>query len=111
MNTPVPIPASTETPLSIEELRVRLRPHKCSEIINEVESTLRDEYYNLGKNQIDALKLLVDIQFRKLSKFMPDLKAMDHNVGETASKVNFIINLDHVKPPVDADPNKAKVTL
>ena len=41
---------------SIDLIRERLRPHDCVDILNEVEATVRDEWQNLGKNQIDGLK-------------------------------------------------------
>ena len=77
----------------IDKLRVRLRPNESVGIIQDIEEILLDKWPTLTKNQIDSLKLIVDIQFRKLAKIMPDLKMMDHNMGETASKVNFIINV------------------
>jgi hypothetical protein len=83
---------------TLEQLRERMRPFDALDIINEVQDIVRDQWEVLGKNQIDALKLQVDIQCRKLSKVLPDLKAMDHSVGESASKVNFIINLDGASP-------------
>lgn len=106
-----PISESRPKASSIDAIRERLRPHDCVDIINEIESTLRDEWSNLGKNQVDGLKLLADIEFRKLAKILPDLKAMDHGIGETASKVNFVINLDSVKRPADDTSDKKQVTL
>jgi hypothetical protein len=79
---------------SIEQFRERLRPQDALDILEEVQNTVRDQWEVLSKNQIDALKLQSDIQFRKLAKIIPDIKAMDHNIGETASKVNFILNLN-----------------
>jgi len=78
---------------NLEQLRERLRPFDALDIINEVQGIVQDQWEQLSKNQIDALKLQTDIQFRKLSKIIPDVKAMDHGVGDTASKVNFILNL------------------
>ena len=86
---------------TVDQLRERLRPFDALDLINEVQQIVQDEWQNLGKNQIDALKLQCDIQFRKLSKVLPDLKAMDHNMGETASKVNFVINMDPAKFPIN----------
>lgn len=83
---------------NLAQLRDRLRPFDCLDLINEVQDIVQDQWEVLSKNQIDALKLQTDIQFRKLLKILPDLKAMDHAVGESASKVNFIINLDGIKP-------------
>ena len=83
----------------LDKLRDRLRPHESISIINEVEEIIREKWVGLGKNQIDALKLLVDIQFRKLAKVLPDLKVVDGAVGETASKVNFIINVESPSAP------------
>ncbi len=83
---------------TLEQLRERMRPFDALDIINEVQDIVRDQWEVLGKNQIDALKLQVDIQFRKLTKVLPDLKAMDHSVGESASKVNFVINLESNSP-------------
>lgn len=78
---------------SVDLLRDRLRPADAITAIREIEGILLDEWRGLTRNQIDALKLRTDIQFRKLSKVLPDLKAMDHNVGDTASKVTFVLNL------------------
>lgn len=80
--------------LTIEQLRERLRPSDALDVLQEVQDTLADQWENLSKNQIDALKLQADIQFKLLSKIIPDVKSMDHNIGDGSSKVNFIINLD-----------------
>jgi hypothetical protein len=77
----------------IDTLRTRLRPNESVGIIQDIEEILLERWPTLTKNQIDSLKLIVDIQFRKLAKIMPDLKMMDHSMGETAAKVNFIINV------------------
>lgn len=91
---------------SVDQLRERLRPFDAVDIINEVQDTLREEWRGLGKNQIDALKLQVEIQFRKLAKVLPELKAMDHTIGEGSSKVNFVIHMDKTpsapKPPTSS---------
>ena len=84
---------------AVDQLRDRLRPFDAVDTINEIQTIIRDEWRTMGKNQVDALKLQSDIQFRKLSKILPDLKAMDHSVGETASKVNFIINMSGTSAP------------
>ena len=90
--------AEDQKKFTVDQLRERLRPFDSLDLINEVQEIVKQEWETLGKNQIDALKLQCDIQFRKLSKVLPDLKAMDHNMGDTASNVNFIINMDGAKP-------------
>lgn len=89
----IPITEIDRKQYAVDQLRDRLRPFDAVDTINEIQIIIKDEWRMLGKNQIDALKLQSDIQFRKLSKLLPDLKAMDHSVGDTASKVNFIINM------------------
>ncbi len=92
-NSPPKITEIDRKVLNAEELRTRLRPFDAVDIINEIQAIIQTEHRSMGKNQIDALKLQADIQFRKLAKILPDLKAMDHQMGDTASKVNFIINM------------------
>jgi len=94
IETPI-VPFGDINPVTfvIDKLRVRLRPNESVGIIQDIEEILLDKWPTLTKNQIDALKLIVDIQFRKLAKILPDLKLMEHGMGETASKVNFIINV------------------
>lgn len=83
----------TTQAFSIEQLRERLRPFDAVEILNEVQETLREEWRHLSKNQIDALRLQSDNQFRKLKFSVPELKAVDHSFNESNNKVNFVINM------------------
>jgi hypothetical protein len=86
-------------------LRKRVRPLDVFDEIDEVGDILAREWEALTKNQIDALKLRVDILFRKLAKVLPDLKLMEHDVGDTAGKVTFIMNLSD-KPHNPANEGK-----
>jgi len=92
-HTPINVNSLDKKTVALDQLRDRLRPFDAVDLINEVQDTISEEWRTMSRNQIDALKLQADIQFRKLSKLLPDLKAMDHSMGDTASKVNFIINM------------------
>jgi len=80
--------------LTIAQLRSRLRPADSLDQLSTVRDILIDRWEELGKNQIDALKTRIDLEMRLLNKTLPDLKVMDHQMGESASKVNFVINLN-----------------
>ena len=45
--------------------------------IDQVEDYLAEKHNVIDKDETYALRLLVDIQFRKLSKLLPDLKATE----------------------------------
>jgi len=74
-----------------ELLRARISPSDCLSKLAEVEGIVQQDWSILRKNQIDALRLQADIQFRKLQKILPDLKSTALTVGDSDSKVQFII--------------------
>jgi hypothetical protein len=86
---------------SIEQLRARLRPSDSLDQLFDCRNILINQWEDLGKNQIDAIKTRIDLELRLLNKTLPDLKVMEHGVGESAHKVNFIINLNGDKPEAE----------
>lgn len=96
---PTPLKASEidQELFTVEQLRTRLRPFDSIDLINEVQNTLKAEWRSLSKNQIEALSLQVNIQFRKLTKVLPELKATDHTISGGNSKVTFVINTEALK--------------
>ena len=89
----------TANATSAEHLLNRLRPGDAIAEIEWVEGILKETHALIRRNDLDSLKLYSDIQFRKLNKILPDVKATDHRFGDTASKVNFVINLGPPTPP------------
>lgn len=50
-----------------------------------IEKQVETRLSTLDLGEVPALKLLADIQFRKLAKVLPDLKAIDHQGDLTVS--------------------------
>ena len=87
------LPAKDRGLMTLDDLRARVRPTDCLDEIHNVDVILKDQWQDLRKNQIDALRLRKDIQFSLLNKLFPDLKAVDSGGNEPKSKVQFVFNL------------------
>lgn len=74
-----------------KRLRKRLDPLKYLDILDDIDELLAEQWQFLGKNQIDSLKLRAEVQFRRLQKSLPDLKAVEM-VAEPDSPVRFIFS-------------------
>lgn len=77
-------------PMSLADLRARLKPLDAVDVINEVLADLRENMDDYTRVQLDARKLLVSIAFRTLSFVAPPEVAA--NVGVTAPKVTYNLN-------------------
>ncbi len=75
--------------LDQELLRKRLRPSEYITAIEEALETLRDHWSTIQKNQIDALKVMIDGYTKMLAKSLPDLRAIEIT-PERDSPVQFI---------------------
>lgn len=95
-NNVVPLPTKLT---AADALRARINPYDCFGKIDEVSQILQDQWTVLRKNEIDALRLQVDIQFKKLAKMLPDLKNTEMDIKGQDGKVTFIIQRDHAAKP------------
>ena len=59
-----------------EAIRQKIQAQQCLNQIERAEAMLLDE--NRDSNSIQAAKALADIQFKKLTKVLPDLKSIEH---------------------------------
>lgn len=75
-----------------ELIRKRINPHDCLSKIHTVEDVLAEEWATLTRVQVEALRLQADIQFKKLMKVLPDMKATELSVSSSDNtKVRFVI--------------------
>jgi hypothetical protein len=79
--------------INLDQMRSQLRINDAISDLNDVANILRYDWETLSKNQIEAQRLRVDVARIKLAKAMPDMKAIEHSVGDPTSKVQFVINL------------------
>jgi len=67
--------------------RENIRIGICLSKLDWIEKQVETRLSTLDLGEVPALKLLADIQFRKLAKVLPDLKSVDHqgdiNVSHT----------------------------
>ena len=68
-------------------LREKLNAEGAIEDIALVDKTVRDNWKTVEPAQVGALKLLADNAWRKLAKVLPDVKAVEHDVGENAEEM------------------------
>lgn len=68
-------------------LRDKLKAEKAIDDLDLVNETVRTLWNDLSAPQVGALKLLADNAWRKLAKVLPDLKAVEHDIGENAEKL------------------------
>lgn len=93
VQTPISVKELKAADVDVASLRRQMRPDDAVYDINDVAMIVRENWEHMSKNQIEACRLRVDIARLRLSKFIPDLKAVDHTVGGDTSKVQFVINL------------------
>lgn len=67
---------SRKGPMS-EVHRARISAGQCLRVLARVEEELQANWRTMDLAEIPALRLLVDIQFRKLAKVLPDLRALE----------------------------------
>lgn len=65
--------------------RENIRIGICLSKLDWIEKQVETRLSTLDLGEVPALKLLADIQFRKLAKVLPDLKAIDHQGDLTVS--------------------------
>lgn len=94
IDRPISVSELTERTDTPDALRRHLDVESAVRDLNEVGRLLYSQWATLNKNQIDANRLRVEIAKVKLAKALPDLKAMEHSAGDSADKVQFVINLD-----------------
>ena len=58
-------------------LRDTLKTSEYLRQLDEIANTVNKDYKTLETEQIQALKLLADINFKRLNKVLPDLKSVD----------------------------------
>lgn len=93
--------------LSVAQLRERLRPFDAIDIINEISATIQAEGPTMRRDYTMALELQFKIQVFRLSKFMPELKAIDHSFSDPTNKVTFNIHMDSAKQVGPVKPSEA----
>lgn len=76
--------------LEQELLRKRLRPAEYISNIEECMEHLRAHWQTMGKNQIDALRAIIQANSELLDKSLPDLRAVDMT-PEKEAPVRFLI--------------------
>lgn len=103
MNTENVIPIAdlvkVDQTIPLDLLRSNLRVHEAVNDLIDIANQLRTDWEFMSKNQIEAQRLRADIARLRIAKFVPDLKAVEHSVGDAQSRVQFVINLgdDQVK--------------
>jgi len=60
-----------------EVTRDRIDAGRCLARLAKIEDELEANWRTMDLGEVPALKLLADIQFRKLAKVLPDLKAVE----------------------------------
>lgn len=68
-------------------LRDKLKAERAIDDLDMVNDTVRTKWGELSAPQVGALKLLADNAWRKLAKVLPDVKAVEHDVGENTEKL------------------------
>lgn len=82
--------------LSLEDLRAKLKITTAISTLGEVEALLKAKGSVLSRNEIDALRLRVEIVKIRLAKVIPDVKSVEYNMSAEAGKVQFVLNLEGV---------------
>lgn len=63
-----------------EELREKLKGLEYLRQIDEAVKTVMDANYTIDPNELQARKFVVDTNFKRLAKVLPDLKQTDLNI-------------------------------
>lgn len=65
-------------------LREKINAEDALEEISHVEQQIKSKWESLAPAQVGALKVLLESKWRKVNKFLPDPKALEHDPGEYA---------------------------
>ena len=65
-----------------EELREKLKGLEYLRQIDDAVSKVIDERYQVDPDELKARKFVVDTNFKRLAKVLPDLKSIEHDVGD-----------------------------
>lgn len=68
-------------------LRDKLDAEKALEEIQCVEDQINSEWRELAPAQVGALRVLLESKWRKVNKFLPDPKAVEHDPGEYSEQL------------------------
>lgn len=70
-----------------EEIRELINGLDAIKSLNAIDQVLEVRGAHISKNEVAALALRVRIQFGKLAKVLPDLKSVEHNHQDAASRL------------------------
>jgi hypothetical protein len=73
-----------------DQIREKINSAKCLNRIEKCVSILERDYLKLGPEEVSAVGLIINTQFRLLAKVLPDLKAVEHSGNlqvDTAIKI------------------------
>ena len=73
---------------------------QASEYLRQLESianTVNEEWKSLTTEQIQSLKLLADINYKRLNKVLPDLKSIEMRNDEANKHERLLAMLDETK--------------
>ena len=103
-SAPLTLSQLKETYADTDLLRKGMRVDEAIKDLTEVSHILRSQWSDLNKNQVDAFRLRVEISRIRLAKFLPDIKATEHNVTTDNSKVRFVIDLGRDQAILESTP-------
>lgn len=81
---------SAEDKLQEKMIRAKINPYECLDNLKDISDTFTQQWQELRKNQIDALKENANIQFRLLAKVLPDMKSVEIS-NDPSAPVKFHI--------------------
>lgn len=65
-----------------EAIRESLKAQEYLRQLETTAKTIQKEWKSMSSEQSSALRLLADINFKRLAKVLPDLKVVEHSGGE-----------------------------
>lgn len=77
-------------------LRDKLNAEKAIDDIALVDKTVREKWQRMSAPQVGALKLLADNSWRKLAKVLPDVKAVEVDIGEHSEESDRDVLLNRI---------------
>lgn len=78
--------------LKRELLYTLVNPQEAIARLKEIDRVLKEDWRELTRTEVDALRLAHDLQFRLLAKVMPDQKAVEI-AGKKDAPVKFVFEL------------------
>ena len=86
-------------------LRDKLKAGEYIKQIDEVSTTLQAQWQSLDRDQLSGLKLIADINFKRLNKVLPDLKSIEVNatVDHTSKHETLLNQLDKHHNAIDGE--------